>query len=258
VFYTPLAYAQYLMKARNSHALHAPFLYALYSDVIAIQKRYYAFGALDALRLALMQDIQQINVQDLGAGSKRMRHVRSIGQIARYSAVSKKEGELLFRLVNEFSPHTILELGTSLGLSTLYMAEARRQAHIHTMEGCPETARVAQQNFDMLGAKNIQVHVGNIEQTLPALLTKIPAVDLAYLDANHQYEPTMRYFEQILPCLSSEALLIFDDIHWSKGMHQAWTEIVRHPEITISLDLFSFGIAFVSKKLSKEHFVLKF
>ncbi len=256
--YTPLAYLRYFAKARNSHALHAPFLYQLYREVIAIQKSYYAFGALDTLRLSLMQDTTRLKVQDFGAGSRRMGAERTISQIARNSAVSKKEGELLFRLVNELSPNTILELGTSIGLSTLYMAEARKKSSIHTVEGCAETAKVAQQNFDILAASNIKIHVGNIETVLPALLPTLPTIDLAYIDANHQYEATMRYFNQILPRLSTDALLIFDDIYWSEGMNRAWEEISQHPNITISIDLFSFGLAFVSPKFSKEHFVLRF
>ncbi|TAD89006.1 MAG: class I SAM-dependent methyltransferase, partial [Bacteroidetes bacterium] len=135
---------------------------------------------------------------------------------------------------------------------------ARRQGRIHTFEGCPETAEIAQKNFKILDVDNIKIHVGNIDKTLPALLPKVGKVDVAYLDANHQYEPTLRYFSQILPAMSEEGLLIFDDIHWSEGMQRAWQEVVAHPEVSLSVDLFAFGLAFVSKKYSKEHFVLRF
>lgn len=256
--HTVLAYLRYLLKARNSHAIHAPFLYQLYREVIRIRKKYYAFGSLDSLRVWLMKDQTTIKMKDYGAGSKSMSQERTVAEVAQKSAIHKKEGELLFRIVNELSPQTILELGTSLGLSTLYMAQARRQARIHTFEGCPETAAIAQRNFNLLKASHIFLHLGNIDTTLPAQLPTIGTIDLAYLDANHQYEPTMRYFQHILPAMSESGLLIFDDIHWSAGMEKAWQEIIAHPAVTISVDLFSVGLAFVNKKFSKEHFVLRF
>jgi predicted O-methyltransferase YrrM len=258
VLFTPLAYLRYLLQARGSHAIHAPFLFNFYNEVIRLPKRYYAFGALDTLRLSLMQDTRQIQVTDLGAGSKHLGNTRSISQIARRSAASRKEGELLFRVVDALAPQTILELGTSIGLSTLYMAQARQKAQIHTIEGCPQTAEIAKQNFKRLDTHNIKQHVGNIDEVLPALLRKIDKIDLAYLDANHQYEATMRYFNLLLPALASESLLIFDDIHWSAGMQQAWNDIIQHPSVTISVDLFAFGLAFVNPKFSKEHFILRF
>jgi predicted O-methyltransferase YrrM len=258
MFFTILAYLRYLLKAKGSHALHSPFMFHFYSEVVSIRKPYYAFGAINSLRLSLMQSTQKIHVKDLGAGSKTMGNERTVGQITRKSSASAKEGELLFRIANECSPKTILELGTSIGLSSLYLAMANSQTKVHTIEGCPETAKVAQKNFQMLGAKNIASYVGEIDEILPKTLQKAGKIDLAYLDANHQYEPTLRYFEQILPALSEEAVVIFDDIHWSEGMEKAWNEICQRPEVTISLDLFSLGVVFVSKKFSKEHFVLKF
>jgi predicted O-methyltransferase YrrM len=138
------------------------------------------------------------------------------------------------------------------------MAQARQKAQIHTIEGCPQTAEIAKQNFKRLDTHNIKQHVGNIDEVLPALLRKIDKIDLAYLDANHQYEATMRYFNLLLPALASESLLIFDDIHWSAGMQQAWNDIIQHPSVTISVDLFAFGLAFVNPKFSKEHFIWRF
>lgn len=256
--HTVLAYLRYWLKARNSHSIHAPFLYHFYREVIAVKKRYYAFDALNYLRTLLKRNHTRIKMEDFGAGSRTLGELRTVAQIARTSAISPKEGELLFRIVNELSPKTIVELGTSLGLSTLYMAMARRQGRIHTFEGCPETAQIAQKNFKLLEADNIKIHVGNIDKTLPALLPKVGKVDMAYLDANHQYEPTVRYFNQLLPAMSEEGLLIFDDIHWSEGMQRAWQEVVKHPEVSLTVDLFAFGLVFVSKKYSKEHFVLRF
>lgn len=256
--HTLLAYLRYLLKARSSHAIHAPFLYQFYREVIAVRKAYYAFEDLDDLRKMLLRDGTTVKMQDFGAGSKRLGNERTVAQITRTSATTAKDGELLFRIINELSPENILELGTSLGLGTLYMAKARKQAQIHTFEGCPETAKIAQRNFKLLHADNITLHLGNIDKTLPALMPRLRKIDVAYLDANHQYEPTLRYFEQILPAMSAEGLLIFDDIHWSADMEKAWAEIIKRPEVTISVDLFAFGLAFVSKKLSKEHFVLRF
>src|ERR1700758_4501086 len=90
-------YIQYLLRAKDEHSLHSPFVYKLYTEVITDKNKYYAFDELDKTRKQLLQNQQNIEVIDLGAGSKKMNNTRKIADIAKYSIASGKYSELLFR-----------------------------------------------------------------------------------------------------------------------------------------------------------------
>jgi len=255
------AYFKYLLSSGNEHSIHSPFLFDLYTQVIASKKDSnpdYVF--LKSLRKELLRSNQEIEILDLGAGSRRNKsNVRKIKTIAKNAEKPEKFGELFNRLIRRFQPQTILELGTSLGLTTLYMSRARPDSQIISFEGCPETAKIARENFEKSEAENIEIVIGNIDETLPKELAKLPApVDYAYFDANHRYEPTVRYFENCLTYAHNDSLFIFDDIYWSPEMTKAWEYIKQHPQVTLTVDLFWIGLVFFRKEQVKEHFVLRF
>ncbi|MCF0048719.1 class I SAM-dependent methyltransferase [Dyadobacter sp. LJ53] len=255
------AYLKYLLRSGNEHAIHSPFLFDLYTQVIAAKKDANPdYAALKKLRKELLASDEQINILDLGAGSRiNKSNLRKIGTIAKNAEKPEKFGKLFNRLVQRFQPETMLELGTSLGLTTLYLSKAKPDARIMTFEGCPSTADIAQQNFKKLHADNIEVIVGNIDHTLPETLAKLSAkLDFAYFDANHRYEPTVRYFEDCLPYMHNDSVFIFDDIYWSDEMTQAWEYIKKHPQVTLTVDLFWIGLVFFRKEQVKEHFTLRF
>jgi len=135
---------------------------------------------------------------------------------------------------------------------------ANTSAKIFTFEGADEIAALAQTNFDIFTLKNIEIIKGNIDVTLPGFLSKKPTIDLAYIDANHKYEPTISYFNQVLSCSGEDSIIIIDDIHWSKEMNLAWHEIKKHPRVSVSMDLFEAGIIFLNQELQKADLVLKF
>jgi predicted O-methyltransferase YrrM len=164
---------------------------------------------------------------------------------------------LLFRLVNFQQSATVLEIGTSFGLTTAYLAAANQQARVITLEGCPATAQIAQGNFKQLKLKNISLITGNFEETLPALLSTTDQLDFVFFDGNHQYEPTLRYFEWCLAKRTAESIFVLDDIYWSKEMTRAWRAICARPEVMISIDLFYFGLVFFRDKQPKQHFTIK-
>jgi predicted O-methyltransferase YrrM len=251
-------YLQYKLSAKDEHAIHSPFVFTLYTEVIATKNSYYAFDALNKLREQLLHNQQSIEVLDLGAGSKRMSNKRNIADIARYSLVTKKHGELLFRLINYFKPETILELGTSLGLSSLYMAHAASKAQILSIEGCPNIHAFAKQLLANSGVKNIEVINSSFDQAFETTL-KDKKFDLVFIDGNHTYEATIKYFHELLKHTNENSLLIFDDIYWTAGMTQAWEEIKTHPAVTLSIDLYKVGLIFFRKEnKQQEHFCLRF
>ena len=256
-----LPYLKHQFRAGDAHSIHSPFVYDLYTQAICPNKnKPEEFRAIEAVRKQLLQNSGEIEILDLGAGSRRNKsNRRKISDIAKNAEKPARFGELFYRLTRYFNPQTILELGTSLGMTTAYFAKGAPDARVITMEGCPETARLAYQNFGKLGVDAVDIGVGNIDDTLPAWLhaQQVP-VDMVFFDANHRLEPTLRYFEEALPYGGDTSVFIFDDIYWSKEMTQAWEQIKAHPDVRVTVDLFWVGLVFFRKEQAKENFVLRF
>ncbi len=257
-----LRYLQYRLRASNGrgHGMHSPFVFDFITRVLNDRSLYPAYKDIESLRHQLKQDRQVIGVEDFGAGSVyRSQQQRSIGSIVRNAAKPAKYGQLLHRMVKYFQPANILELGTSLGITSAYLATAAPGSRVVTMEGASEIASRARKNFSMLGLKNVQVVEGNFEVTLPAFLETTGVIDFAFIDGNHRKEPTLRYFEQLLAHQGNESIFIFDDIHWSAEMEEAWEIIRKHPSVQCSIDLFFIGIVVFRKEFrEKQQFEIRF
>lgn len=237
---------KFYWQANTKRNSNSPFITSFIEEVLEDQRTYYDFGALERLRTLLKMNARQIQVTDLGAGSKvNNSPTRSIASIAKSAVSPQWQCEFLFRLVHHLQPKNRLELGTSLGLSTLYQYLPIRKAPFYTLEGCPNIAQAAQKNFKKLNAANIQLEVGNFDVTLPIVLEKMKRLDYAYIDGNHQKEPTLNYFEQCLKYSHAQTVLVFDDIHWSTEMETAWASIQQHPKVKLSIDLFFMGLVFL-------------
>jgi predicted O-methyltransferase YrrM len=252
------AYIIHSLKSVRLHGIHSPFVFQLYNQVLCHKGSFYAFGAIEKLRRKLLADCRKISVTDFGAGSLvNNSPKKSISQLARLAAKPPHLAQFLFRLVNFQQPGTILEIGTSLGLTTAYLASANKQAQVITMEGCPATAQVARSNFKHLSLKNIQLVTGNFEDTLPDLINTTQKLDFVFFDGNHRYEPTLRYFEWCLARRTPESIFVLDDIYWSEEMTRAWRAVCARPEVMISIDLFYFGLVLFREKQPKQHFTIK-
>ncbi len=256
-----LAYLRYLSRARDEHSLHSPFLFSLYTQVVRAKTGSKALLApIRRLRKELRKNRQLITIADYGAGSKvNASRQRSIGDIARNSQKPARFGRLLFRLVRQFEAKNVVDLGTSFGITTAYLAEATKpNGHVLTFEGCPETAAVARTNFGRLELHNVDIVVGNIDETLAAHVAALTPIDFVFFDANHRYEPTVRYFETCLTNIHNDTVFVFDDIHWSAEMEQAWNYIKANASVTITVDLFWVGLVFFRQEQPKQDFVLRF
>lgn len=250
-------YLLYRARAFKLHGVHSPFIFDLYHNVLRHTGYFPAYSRVETLRMQLLQDNRQLKVTDLGAGSKSLSYKqRKVKDIARTSAKPLKYGQLLFRLVNYFQPTTIFDLGTSLGITTSYLGEARKQAAIYTFEGCPNIASVASENFRQLGLRHICLVEGNLDETLEQQLQQVKQLDFAFFDGNHRYAPTMRYFESCLAKHSERSVFVLDDIYWSGEMKRAWREIKEHPQVMQTVDLFFVGLVFFRTTQPKEHFTL--
>ncbi len=254
-----LQYMRYRLVSSNAHGLHSPFVFDLYNNVIRDETPFYVFSAIEKVRAKMLLSDEIIDVLDLGTGGKKTLHRKlPVSLIAKQYVKPARFGQLLFRLVNRFQPVHMLELGTSLGITSMYLAAPYSSSQLISVEGCPNTASVAKRNFLALKMKNIQQVTGEFSDVLPGILENIPQLDFAYFDGNHRKDATLHYFNECLSRHHEHSVFVFDDIHWSKGMQEAWKIIQQHPSVSCSIDLFYAGIIFFRKNMSKQHFVLKF
>jgi predicted O-methyltransferase YrrM len=262
-------YLNYYISAFNGkgHGIHSPFVFDFVKNVLNDKRKYDCYRQIENLRGELLRDESSIRVEDFGAGSSIMRsNERKIEHIARSSLKNKKFAQLLFRIIKYYKPGNILELGTSLGITTAYMASAftkvsgdSKSPDTFTLEGSKNIAAVAQNNFEKLNLKNIKLIQGNFDDTLPGILSQIKNIDLGFVDGNHRKQPTLNYFYQLLSHSTDSTILIFDDIHWSKEMEEAWKEIQQHASVTLSIDLFFIGLIFFKKDFkATQHFTIRF
>ena len=261
--YQLFAFLRYwLLRSGNAHGLHSPFVFNLYTTIIRHSGQYAAYAKVEKRRQELLASQQVLEVTDFGAGSQVAGvggRRRSVRDIARHAAKPPRLAQLLFRLVNHFQPATILELGTSLGLTTAYLALADSRSQVLTFEGCPNTAAVARETFARLDIQNVRLIEGNLDATLPATLASLAQpLDFVFFDGNHRYEPTLRYFEQCLANAHDNSVFVLDDIHWSAEMERAWEAIKAHPSVTVTIDLFYVGLVFFRKKQRREDFWLRY
>jgi predicted O-methyltransferase YrrM len=201
-----------------------------------------------------------LEVEDFGAGStvdKKSR--RTISSIAKNAVKPKKFGQLFFQMIKHYQPATILELGTSLGITTSYLSLAKRDAKLITMEGSKEIVGVAKKYLRNLEVGNVEIIEGNFDKTLSSVISKLSSIDFAFIDGNHRKEPTERYFKELLAKTNNDSILVFDDIHWSSEMEGAWETIKNNAAVTCSIDLFFIGIVFFRKEFKEQqHFVIRF
>ncbi len=251
------SYLKYIQKRVNAHGIHSPFVFEFYNEVIKKWKLG-RNSKVEDLRKILLKNNKKITIHDLGAGSRRSNDAeRAIFELAKNAAVPEKYGSLMARIIEFYNIKTVLELGTSLGVGTGYLAMASAEVKVDTIEGCPETAKVALGNLTaQLGLENVNLEVGEFSEVLGKKGNKV--YDLIYIDGNHQLKPTLEYFNFAINHTHDDSFIIFDDIHWSEEMEEAWKQIQSSEKINVSMDLFRFGIVCKRGVQRKEHFIIKF
>jgi len=254
-----LDYLLHRLTSKTRHGVHSPFVYKLVDEVIYDFSNQSYTSTIEAKRSQLKKDTQRITITDYGAGSMLNNgKQKMVKTIAKNALKPKRVAQLIARLAHRFAPHTIIELGTCLAITTAYIAKASPSSSVITVEGCPETAKVAQQTLDDLNVENVHLNVGNFDFLLPQILHDLSRIDFLFLDGNHRKEATLNYFYSCLPKVHDHTLLIFDDIYWSNGMKEAWQEIKDHPQVTLTIDLFYIGLVFFKKDQVKEHFKIRY
>ena len=238
----------------NEHSLHAPLIYDLYTKIIKPISSVPEDPEIESFRNSLKNSKQEIIVEDFGAGAHKNPH-RKISDIVNRAVSDKKKSILICQIASFFNVKSIIELGTSLGVNTLYLSKNNESA-VTTFEGSESLVNLAKTHFDQFRRKNIKIIRGNIDVTLNDYLMQFPSFDFAFIDANHRYKPTLQYYQTLLKYSHKKSILIFDDIHYSSGMSKAWKEIINKKEVTMSIDLFYIGVVFFDPSLQKKHYIL--
>lgn len=255
-------YLSYYFNASNGkgHGIHSPFVFDFIKFVLNDKKQYACYERVEAIRRTLLKDKREIEVADFGAGSALIKtNRRIVKQVAASSLKPRKFSQLLFRMAQYYQPDSILELGTSLGISTAYLATGQPNANVYTLEGAAAIAEIARHSFQDLSLSNVTLLEGEFEETLPLVFAAQRHIDFAFIDGNHREAPTLKYFRALLLHAAPTTILVFDDIHWSAGMEAAWATIQNDPAVTLTIDLFFIGIAFINPDFKvKQHFRIRF
>lgn len=252
-------FLKYRLKAKTRHGVHSPFAYRLVDQVIYDFYAKKVYSDIEKLRSELFLDVRSITITDLGAGSLLTKNKQNkISTLARNILKPARLDQLIYRLIADVNPGNIIELGSCLGITTAYLAKAAPNARVISIEECPETAAIALENLDKLHIQNSELLVGNLDELLPDIIKNIPELDLILINGSHTKEAILNYFQWCLPKLSERSIMIFDHIHRSKEMNEAWEHIKGQPKVSVTIDLFQIGLVFVKKGQAKEDFVIRF
>jgi predicted O-methyltransferase YrrM len=247
------SYVTHWLDAVDEHSIHSPFFFEFYK-VVNDKTPIFGSEEIEEVRTKLLNNPYPIEFIELGSGKESISKKEKLSNIAGKSLAPPALAQLYVRIVKFLKAETIIELGTSLGITTLYLA-MRNEAQVVTLEGNKAVADVAMTNIEFFEKKNITVIDGNINDTLKEALFNIRKVDFALMDANHRYEPTLHYFDLISKRVKEKSIVVIDDIHRSQEMARAWEEIRKHELVYGSIDLFRCGVLFFEPSLGKQHFV---
>ncbi|HXH18946.1 MAG TPA: class I SAM-dependent methyltransferase [Chitinophagales bacterium] len=246
-------YVRFRLHARSRYTIHSPFLFELVNDVLRDKRHFYAFDEIEKIREQLLADNTRIRENHYGEPSKALPESRRMSDITRVAALPARYGKLLFRLVNHLRPAGILELGTGTGISTLYLASASTNVPVISLEASPVLGEKARQQAARMRLNNVRIITGNFTDTLEEALRQLPQPLFVFIDGDHNKAHLLHYLERLLPFTKPDSTIVIDDIYWSEEMKHAWCEIIRLPQVTMSVDMFRLGILFFRKGMVKQH-----
>lgn len=246
----------YLLTSSNGkgHGVHSPFVFDFIVHVLrGKQVDIQGFMQIEAKRRELEHSSKVLDVLDLGAGSSfDKKSQRTVSSIAKRAAKPSRFARLFYRIIRYYQIDSVLELGTSLGLTTRYLTIAEPRHGVISIEGAPAIAHFTAKSLAEEGIRNTTILTGDFKDHLPGALASMKGSKLVFVDGNHQYQPNLDYFQAALGVIGDEDILIFDDIHWSKDMEKAWSEIRNNGKVSCTIDLFFIGIVFFRKEFKEK------
>lgn len=250
-------YVKYLITAKDIYAIHSPFVYKLVRDCFNKQNHFYIFDELLEVRQELLKDNTIIEYTNIGASSTALSNQAQVKDIVKIATTPTQYSELYFRMIQFFQSKQILELGTSVGLNTMYLAQAT-QGKVISIEGQYQLYQYAKHLLEKKHIHRVELICAYFDDVL-SNLCKIHQWDFVLIDGNHHYDATMRYFEIVKRAMHTQSVIVIDDIYWSKAMSRAWHEIKHHQDVKISIDLYRCGIIIFNPDIIYPyHFVLRY
>ena len=207
---------------------------------------------LNEYRNELRKNNDQVSFNEIGSA-----HDFSVAEVSKKASSPEIWTVLYYYLSLNKNIKNILEIGTNLGVSGQYFIAALKgkiNSKLITIEGVKKLCEIAETRFAKI-SKQVQFEVkhGLYDNVLEEVCLTDTQFDLVFIDGNHNYEATIKYFEILKNNYSKNAILIFDDIHWSPQMTRAWKEIILDTTILLSVDLFKLGIVIFGADASSNH-----
>jgi len=257
-----LRYFKYLFISSyyKGYGIHSPFVYDFHRNVLHSTTEKSVLKDIKRIRKRLSRDHTFLYTTDFGTGSKKAKHRwLSSKEAVKRMSIPHKYGKVLYRIIEYYSLNDILEIGTGVGVSTLYLAKGKKSKAVHSIEGDPQKASFAEELFKTQKLENVQIWINHFEEVLYFVLKKMQHLpDFIFIDGNHQKSSTIQYFDTVLPFVHNDTVVVFDDIHWSIDMEEAWSKIQKYNQVTVTIDLFQVGIVFFKKELSKQNFIIRY
>jgi predicted O-methyltransferase YrrM len=260
-FYSVTRYLEYVLFSRHGrgHGIHSPFVFNLITKVLRNKINSDIVSDIEKLRHELISDQRLIRVTDYGSGAARsIGNLRKVSEITRYSSVPMKYGILLANMSSEFGGDHIVEFGTSMGISSMYLASGCQSATVSTIEGCPEISAIAEENFGKAGINNIKLYTGSFKEILTVIKSEEKNPGLVFIDGDHRKKSVVEYFNEMADISDSKTVFILDDIHYSCEMGEAWEVIKKHKRVSITIDIFRMGIVFFREGMPHFDFIIRY
>jgi len=259
-------FIQHYLSATLIDVLHSPFVFDLYQTAIKKQKNISKFNPIENNRTKLLNSQEIITYSDLGAGSNLLstETKKVVKHLAKAHLKPARIAQIIHQIVLKYKYKNVIELGTSLGITSSYIASAIKENHqfeesnFTTIEGIHDLRNVALKQFEELElSKYVNSIEGDFNEKLDEVLSNYKNFDVFFVDGNHTYQATMEYFYKALPKAHNNSVFIFDDIYWSPGMTKAWKEIKQDKNVLQTVDLFFIGLVFFRTEQNRQHFKLR-
>lgn len=261
IFFRVLNYLKYTVLAghRSGHGIHSPFVFDLVTRVFRNKTDADIVCIIEKTRKKMLNDKRTIEVTDFGTGAEnRKTNSIRVSQIAKRSPVTLKYGLLLSKLASEFGGNGIIEFGTSLGISTMFIASATSDTKVYSMEASSAVADIAKENLDSAGFTNYEIFTGDFDSVLPYVFEKCKNPGLVFIDGNHRKEPLLRYISKIAEVTDRKAVIVIDDINYSKEICEAWGEIKNLETVSVTIDMHRMGLVFMREGITPKNYIIRY
>lgn len=248
-------YISYIFKAKGRHGTHSPFVYKFVSECLKTNMSNNFVLERKKLFKSLKKDSRKLNIQDFGAGSKKLGNIRTVKSIFKTNSSKGKYGDLLYKIANYYPSSEILEMGTSIGIGSIHFSKGNEYANITTIEACKEIQDIAIQNFNSLNCFNIHSVCSTFNAYFENNNNKI--FDVVFVDGHHDGKALLEYLNKLDSLTHNDTLFILDDIRWSDSMFDSWNKIVESEKYHLTMDLFRMGIISKRNQQMKEHFTIR-